>query len=339
MRRNLRLLDCLLPQQHSYPSKVSAFLALTLYPAPQQTDISFFPMFQLGDSWASNHPPAGLQVVHPSTLHAVPMHDKKYGGALPVPDKVSEPILAFYLTQETDLPVKYQGKYQVVTIKVPSSSGNPAEKPALRVTFSHDQSIEELVGLIGFGSDSRCHVLLPADVVSSVHCRVYAQLNSGPEIWLVDDSSTQGTQVEDDETSRDKVIKIVHGRRQVAQGLHTIRLGPYLFKIRAPITNTEVRRREDWFRLNRPIPVTSTMLHRQLGGLEYDWLRMDRVGRGGNGAVYRYMEKRTALYVAIKEEKMKHSENEVKVKKEVIYMETLRHVSPTDRLTTSTNDS
>ncbi len=266
------------------------------------------------------------------------MSDKKYGDPLTVLDQASEPIVAFYLTQETDLPATFQGNYQVVTIKILNSAGKPLRKPALRVTFSHDQSIDELVGLVGFGRDPRCNVLLPADFVSSVHCRIYAQLNSGPQAWLIDDTSTRGTQVDDDESLHDKLTKTVHGRRQAAQGLHAIKIGPYVFQILAPVSNTEVRRREEWFQLNKPIPVTRSMLNRQLGGLRYDWLRMDRVGRGGNGEVYKYMEKHTALCVAIKEEDLKNSGKQFMVKKEVDYMETLRHVSFVDRSTIPTND-
>ena len=265
------------------------------------------------------------------------MSDNKHRGALNLADQASEPIVAFYITQETDLPVKFQGGYQVVTIKILNSTGKPVEKPALRVTFSPDRSIEEPVGLVGFGSDLRCHVLLPADVVCSVHCRVYAQLNSGPRVWLVDDSSTQGTVVEDDETSRDKIIKTVHGHRRAAEGLHVIRVGPYEFKIRHSLDYTEVRRREDWFRLHKPIPVTRSMLDRQLGGQKPGWLRMNRIGKGGNGEVYRYMEKCTALYMAVKEQAL-DTDTEPFVKKEVKYMETLRHVSFNERLTTPTND-
>lgn len=265
------------------------------------------------------------------------MRDQKHGGAMLLPNQTSEPIVAFYLTQETDLPAKFQGEHQVVTINITASSGRVVRKPALRVVFSHDRSIEEPVGLVGFGSDPLCHVLLPADVVTSVHCRIYAQLNSGPRVWLVDDSSPQGTQVKDDETSREELKKTVHGRRQAAQGLSAIRIGPYLFHIREPISNAEIQRREDWFRLNQPVPVTRSMLDRQLGGLQCDWIRMDRVGKGGNGQVYRYMEKRTALFVAIKEEKLKHSGTQLQIKKEVRYMESLRHVSSTDRSTMSTN--
>lgn len=265
------------------------------------------------------------------------MSGKKHGSGLPMPRQASGAIVAFYLTQETDLPATFQGEHQVVTIKIAGSLGRPVEKPALRVTFSDNQSIEELVGLVGFGSDPRCHVLLPADVVCSVHCKIYAQLNSGPRAWLVDDSSAKGTRVKDEETIRNKVTKIVHNRRQAALGLCAISIGPYLFEIRAPVSSLEVRRREDWFRLNKPIPVTRSMLDRQLDGANYDWLRMNRVGRGGNGEVYRYMEKRTALYVAIKEEELKHAGTKIQIKKEIHYMETLRHVCSTDKLTISAN--
>lgn len=266
------------------------------------------------------------------------MNDKKHGGALIVPDQAPEPIVAFYLTQETNLPANFQGEHRVVTIKIAGPSGKPVEKPALRVTFAPNQSIEELVGLVAFGSDSRCHVLLPAELADSVQCKVYAQFNSGQGVWLVDDTSTHGTQVQDDEALRDKLTKTVRGRRQAAQGLHTIRFGPYVFEFRAPVSKAEIRRRENWFRLNKPIPVTKSMLDRQLGGLQHDWLRMNRVGRGGFGGVYRYMEQRTALYVAIKEEQMKNPEVELRVKKEVYYMENLRHVSSIDSFTTFTNN-
>ena len=154
----------------------------------------------------------------------------------------------------------------------------------------------------------------------------------------MDDSSAKGTRVKDDETLRKKVTKIVHGCRQAAVGLCGISIGPYLFEIRAPVSSPEVRRREDWFRLNKPIPVTRSMLDRQLDGREYDWLRMNRIGRGSNGQVYKYMEKSTALHVAIKEEELEDRVIQIRVKKEVKYMETLRHVSSTDRVTTCTNN-
>lgn len=255
------------------------------------------------------------------------MSGRENDSGVPVPDQASEPIVAFYLTQETGSPATFQGEHQVVTIKVPDSLGKLVEKPALRVTFSHNSSIEELVGLIGFGYDPRCHVLLPAGSVSSVHCRIIAQLNSGPQVWLVDDTSTQGTQVEDDETAHDELAKIIHGRRQASQGLRAIKFGPYAFQIRPPVISAEVQRRKEWFRLNKPVPVTSSMLHRQLGGRDYNCLRMEKVGEGGNGVVYKCMERNTGLIMAIKHEETRTKEHKAMVMKEITLMRNLRHVS------------
>ena len=259
-------------------------------------------------------------------MHLAQMNDKQNDN-LPVRDQASEPVVACYLVQETDLPAKFQGEFQVVTIKILSSLGRAVEKPALRVTFSHDQSIEEPVGLLGFGSDHRCHVLLPTDVVSPVHCKVYAQLNSGPQFWLVDDTSAQGTGVEDDDTSSGSLNKIVHGRRQAARGLRTLTLGPYKFQIRQPTSNVEIRRCDDWYKLHKPIPVTLPMLARQLGSVQWNWIRREQVGEGGNAKVYKYMETNTALLIAMKEEEIRDNRHKAQVLKEVNLMKTLRHVS------------
>lgn len=267
-----------------------------------------------------------------SAQMAVNKHDTLTG-----PDPTSEPVVAFYLTQETDLPVKFRGEHQLVTIKIPCPSGRPVEKPALRVTFSQYQSLAEPVGLLGFGSDFRCHVLLPADIASPVHCRVYAQLNSGPLAWLVDDSSAQGTQIQDDETSRDQLSKTVHSRRQATPGLQALTIGPYKFQVRPPDSDAEVRRREDWFSLNKPIPVTSSMLARQLGGVKWDWHRMERVGEGGNAKVYKYMEKNTALLVAVKEEQTTNKAHQEMVLGEINFMKRLCHVSCCPVVMTSSN--
>ena len=264
-------------------------------------------------------------------MHLARMRDGKHS-AWPVPDHASEPVVAFYIAQETDLPAKFQGEYRTEIIEIHCSSGRSVAKPALRVTFSHDKSVEEPVGLLGIGSDPRCHVQLPADVASSVHCRVYAQLNSGPGVWLVDDSSAQGTRIQDDDNARNKLSTIVHGRRQAVQGLRSLAIGPYKFVIQSPFSNTEIRRREDWFKLNKPLPVTSSMLARQLDGLQWKWLKLERVGEGGNAHVYKYMERSTALFIAVKEEWTRDDAHEAQVLKEINFMKTLRHVSCCDRL-------
>lgn len=247
--------------------------------------------------------------------------------ALLAPDQASEPVVAFYLTQETDLAAKFQGEHQIVTIRVLNSSGRPVEKPALRVTFSHDKSVEEPVGLLAFGSDRRCHVLLPAEEINSVRCKVYAQLNSGPQVWLVDDISEKGTHIQYDDNSRNKPSNVVLRRRQAAQGECSLTIGPFKFKVRPPISDREIRRRDDWFKLNKPIPVTSSMLTRQARGIQWDWLRMEGVGKGGYGEVYKCMETNTALCIAVKEVEIESEECKKMVMKEINFMRTLRHVS------------
>ena len=246
-------------------------------------------------------------------------------GALP--DQATEPVVAFYLAQETDLPARYQYEYQVVPMKVPNSLGLLVEKPALRVTFSHNQSVEEPVGLIGFGSDPRCHVLLPSESASQVHCKIYAQLNSGSQCWLVEDTSEQGTRILDNDTPNDTLNKLVHGRRQAARGLRSLTIGPYKFRIILPLSRTEIRRSEKWFQLNKPVPVTSSMLTRQLCGRDPAWLRLKCVGEGGNAKVYRYMETNTALFIAIKEQEATEDWQKKAILKEINFMKTLRHVS------------
>ena len=267
------------------------------------------------------------------------MDDKNHNAPLPVLDSTSEPIVAFYLTQETNLPAVFESEPQTVTVTDPNSLGKLVKKTALRATFSHNQSVEEPVGLVAFGSDPRCHVRLPTNVASPIHCRIYAQLNSGPDIWLVDDSSPHGTEVKNEETSRTGEVRIVHGRRQAVLGLHSIKIGSYVFQIRVPVDDTEARQREDWFRLNKPIPVTNSMLDRQLGGFPRDWARMDLIGEGGFGKVFRCMEKSTALFVAIKQQKTYTTAQNAEVMKEINFMKTLRHVSCWHRLMTLANST
>ena len=255
------------------------------------------------------------------------MFSNEDGGALSVLDQSLEPVVSFYLTQEKGLPVSFQGEHKVVTVKITGPSGKLESKPALRVTFPHDQSIEGPVGLVALGSDPRCHVALPTNAASPVHCRIYAQLNSSPQVWLINDTSAQGTEVKDDEIPRNALAKMVHGRREATKGLRGIEIGPYSFQIHAPLYNTEVRRREEWFQLHRPIPVTNSMLDRQLGGLPRNWARMDLIGKGGYGTVFSYMEKNTALFIAIKEQKIDTKAQKAEIMKEINFMKNLRHVS------------
>ena len=256
------------------------------------------------------------------------MSRKKNGHALPIPGKVPESIVVFYVTQKAGLPSIIQAlDHTVVAIDVLGPLGVPIQKNALKVAFPIKESTKHPVGLIAFGTDPRCHFVLHE--ASKVHCKIWAQLNSGPNVYIVDDSSTLGTQFQDGETPRGGQTKTVHGRRQASQGLRSITIGSSTFEFLSPISNVELRDREEWFRCNPPIPVTKAMLDQQLDKDEYDLCRMSLqpIGEGGNGKVYKFMEKHTALCFAVKKEKTRSKRHEAMVWKEISFMKQLRHVS------------
>ena len=265
------------------------------------------------------------------------MSEKRNGSALPEPQRPPESIVVFYVTQDAGRPAIIQGLGHAVTaIDVLGPSGPPIQQNALKVTFPSTKTIENPVGLVAFGSDPRCHFLLRASDACKVHCKVWAQLNSGPDVWIIEDSSTLGTQVQDHENPCNGIVKTVHGRRQASKGLQSIRIGSSTFSFHAPISNVELQGREGWFRHNPPVPVTKSMLDRQVGEDAYDLCRMDLkpIGEGGNAKVYRYMEKNTALLIAIKEEETQTEKHKRLVMKEINLMKMLRHVSLRHRLMT-----
>lgn len=255
---------------------------------------------------------------------------KKNGSALLEPQRAPESIVVFYVTQEVGLPTIIQGlNHTVVTITVRGPSGSPVQNNALRVAFPVQQSTEHPVGLVAFGSDPRCHFILDASDACEVHCKVWAQLNSGPDVWIIEDSSALGTQFHDEETVHSGQAKTVHGRRQASKGLRSITIGSSTFGFRSPISNVELRDRDEWFRCNPPIPVSKAMLDQQVREDEYDICRMSSkpIGEGGNGKVYKFMEKNTALLFAVKAEQTTDKKHEAIIWKEVNFMKRLRHVS------------
>lgn len=69
------------------------------------------------------------------------------------------------------------------------------------------------------------------------------------------------------------------------------------------------------------------MLTRQAGGLQYEWLQIGGLGKGGFGEVYKCIETNTALLIAVKEVNATSEERKKMVMKEINFMRTLRHVS------------
>ena len=236
-------------------------------------------------------------------------------------------LVALYLTQETGLPCNTKD-YELSLFKPPESDGNLGKRHALRVTFQTGVSIVQQTHLLSFGSDpTRCNVILESTEASPVHCRIYAQFNSGPDVWVIEDTSTNGTEYVDGESRLTGISKKVVGRRVAARGLCRIRLGRSIFTLWSPTDEQEISRRETWFQNLDPILVSEQLLRQQLCGVKEEYRPLNLVGHGGMGAVSSYMELTTGLMIAVKEEEVKTDDADERVQKEIAHMRNLRHVS------------
>lgn len=242
-------------------------------------------------------------------------------------DDLSGPLVAFYLTEETGMPCNTKG-YEMSLFKAPDSAGTLVERRALRVTFERKSSIREQCRLLTFGShDQSCNVILKATEASPIHCKVYAQLNSGPNVWVIEDSSSDGTEYLDDESLRNGIPKKAVRRRVAAYGLCRIKIGRNIFSFWPPSDDHETSRRERWFQDHDPMLVTQNHLCEQLRGAVEKYCPICPVGHGGMGDVFKYMEMTTGLMIAVKEEAIKLEGADERIQKEIAYMQSLRHVS------------
>lgn len=255
------------------------------------------------------------------------MDDTKPRSDFGYPNNLPDALVAFYLTEETGLPF-YTEDYERVLFTASDSDGNLVKKSALRVTFDRGTSIKQQCHLLSFGSDpQRCNVILNATEASSVHCRIYAQLNSGLNVSVIEDTSTSGTKYVDRESRITGVPKQVVGRRVAAYALCRIIIGRNIFSLWPPIDEQELSWRERWFQGLDPILITEHMLQEQLLGVIPDFRPLDVVGRGGMGEVSRYMEMTTGLMIAVKEEEVNEEGVDERIQKEIAYMRNLKHVS------------
>lgn len=247
------------------------------------------------------------------------------------PDALSTAVVALYLTEETGLPCNTKD-YEITALEVTNSTGAPVERRALRVTFDENTSTKQQRHLLTFGSDDQqCIVILKATEASPIHCKIYAQLNSGANVWVIEDTSDHGTEYVDEESRLTGISKKVVGRRVAAHGLCRIRVGRNIFTIWSPSDQQEKSRRERWFQDLDPILVTEDLLREQLHGVAADYRPLGVIGHGGMGEVFQYMELTTGLMIAVKEEEVKSKETDERIKKEIGYMQTLKHVSRTGR--------
>ena len=243
------------------------------------------------------------------------------------PDNPSNALVALYLTEETGLPCIAKG-YVISPFEAKDSTGARVERLALRVTFEPGASTKYPRHLLTFGSDDQhCNVVLRATEASPIHCRIYAQLNSGPNVWVIEDTSTNGTGYIDEESVRTRIPKNIARGRVAAQGLCRILIGHNIFTFWLPSDNQEKTLRDRYFRDLDPIPVTREVLQEQLHGAPANYRPLAMIGDGGMGAVFRYIEMTTGLMIAVKEEEVKNKDADERVQKEIGYMQSLRHVN------------
>lgn len=244
-------------------------------------------------------------------------------------DDLSDVLVALYLTEETGLPCNTKD-YEICSFKAPNSAGTLVERRALRVTFETNNRIREQCHLLTFGShDQRCNVILKATEASPIHCKVYAQMNSGPNVWIIEDTSSDGTEYLDEESRHNGIPKRAVRRRVAAYGLCRIKIGRNVFSFWPPSDDQELSQRERWFQDNDPMLVTQNHLREQLRGVVENFCPICPVGHGGMGNVFKYMEKTTGLMIAVKEEAVKRVGADERIQKEIAYMQSLRHVSQT----------
>ena len=218
-----------------------------------------------------------------------------------------------------------------------NASGTQASTTALKITCRQDAPLDEPARILSIGSDSnRCGLVLDPRHTAPVHCRIYAQLNSGFDVWIIKDDSTIGTLYRrlKDEKDRENIDdteelhpeELVHKDRKAVEGLRYLRIGPYEFHCRLSKDKKEIAERERWFRRHEPLPVTSQILITQLAGKRIDVQERKAIGEGGFGEVFKSMEMNTGLLVAVKKQKVGNDRGVKNIRREIRSMEDLHHV-------------
>ena len=217
-------------------------------------------------------------------------------------------------------------------------AGTQVSTIALKIRCGQDVPLDEPVLLLAIGSDpNQCGLVLDKRQADPLHCQIYAQLNSGFDVWIIEDMSTAGTfhrRLKDgkkweniDDTEELHTEEHVRKDCKAVQGLRYLRIGPYGFHCRLSKDKKEIAERERWFRRHEPLPITSGMLVTQLAGRQLEVQERKRIGEGGFGEVFKSMEMHTGLLVAVKKQKVSDDRGVRNIHREIRSMEDLHHVS------------
>ena len=205
----------------------------------------------------------------------------------------------------------------------------------LRLPVSSSTSTPICVATIG-SSGHECNINLQHDEVLPIQCRIYAQLNSGYDCWILENRSDTVVRYSNDETFSDKFHALdpveTFGYKSLSRGqiaLHHLRglaIGPFIFKLRMP---SDMLKIQTWFSHNLPCLVSEKMLSEQSGIQVFalaDFQRIRRIGKGGFGEVAEVMEKKSGLKLALKTQHIRTRGRQIQVEKEICNMKKLRSV-------------
>lgn len=209
---------------------------------------------------------------------------------------------------------------------------------ALIITCDQDVTLTEPAPILRIGSDlNQCSLVLDKRHSDPAHCQIFAQLNSGFDVWIVKDNSTLGTRYKRlkestylqnaDWFEELEEEELIHNESRAVQGLRYIKIGPYGFHCRPSEKKGEIAERDRWFRRHEPMPVNSGLFGTQLAGRLPDLQQKKNIGEGGFGEVFKYMEMQTGLLVAVKKQKVSNDRGVENVRREIISMKNLHHVS------------
>lgn len=218
-------------------------------------------------------------------------------------DAPAQPVVAFYLFHQNARdprcsPLK-SGTLTRVSIDGNMTNKDPEDLP-WRITFDSNSTVGKPPCLVTFGSDPSCTIVLSGANIGPHHCRIYAQLNSGSNMMVIEDASEFGTSfVYDNGTPLGSKFQLKHNHSSAA-GLKSISIGPYNFCVELPRLEIENANARRWFFEHEPILVTESILKAQLGRSSPKFEETCQIGQGGAGKIYRLVEKKTGLLFAVK---------------------------------------
>ena len=239
-------------------------------------------------------------------------------------------LVLFRLANESNLPC-LSSKFLMESHDIPGPGRLKSKKEAFNITLNPHVPVDQPVRLLTFGTDpQQCNILLSAEYICPIHCTVWAQLNSGPHVFVITSHSAPAVQYWDVNAVTTRTIEtVVTGCWRATKNLLGLKIGPYSFSIHYPRDDAESRRLECWFREKEWVPVTKDMYDQQIGDRTPDWQMVGAVGEGANGQVIKKMEKHTGLVLAFKELQIKSAWQKQIAGQEIGLMSALKHVGPT----------